>query len=422
MATSIGIVGAGTAGLHLGLRLLADGLSVTLYSERTPEQIRSGRLLNTVAHHEMTRAKERALGVNHWDNLGFGTFFVDFHVGGPQPLFFKGWFDAPSIFVDYRAYQPRLTEDFVARGGKLVVRPVDKAALSELARQHDLMVVASGRFGLGDELFPRVPEHSPHTRPPRRLFAALVHGLTPPKPLGMQFIISPGHGELFEAQIFTHDRGLIPNVLIEAVPGGSIEPLTRASYDEDPRRVEAMLLEVLREHAPSTYSRVDPKALRLAGPLDWLTGGFTPVVRRGYGRLESGHFVVAVGDAHVLHDPVGGQGANAAATGAWALADTIREAVKAGRPFDEAFCQSAEQNTWAAVRDTAYWNNALLEPPPPHMIQLMIAAAQDEGIANRLANTLLNPEKAMAHLDTPEHAAAFLESLGWKGGAQGAPV
>src|SRR3712207_3292909 len=102
MAISIGIIGAGTAGLHLGLRLLAHGLSVTLYSERTPEQIRSGRLLNTVAHHEVTRARERALGVNHWDNLDFGTFFVDFHVLGPQPLSFKGWFDAPSIFVDYR--------------------------------------------------------------------------------------------------------------------------------------------------------------------------------------------------------------------------------------------------------------------------------------------------------------------------------
>jgi 2-polyprenyl-6-methoxyphenol hydroxylase-like FAD-dependent oxidoreductase len=421
MTTSIGIVGAGTAGLHLGLRMLAHGLPVTIYSEQDPAQLRSGRLPNTVAHHEATRARERALGVNHWDNLGFGTFTVDFYIGGPQPLAFQGLFEQPSIFVDYRVYLPRLAEDFVARGGTLVVRAVDKAALSQLAREHELVVVASGRFGLGDQLFARMPEHSPHSKPPRRLFAALVHGIQPPTPLGMQFIISPGHGELFESQVYTQ-RGLIPSLLIEAVPGGAIEPLTHRRYDEDPRDVEAMLLEVLRVHAPPTYARLDPKEFRLAGPLDWLTGGFAPVVRRGYARLESGHFVVAVGDAHVLHDPVGGQGANAASAGAWALGDAILEAVKAGRPFDEAFCRVAEEHTWGAVRATAYWNNALLEPPPPHMVQVMIAAAQDPAIATKLAHTMLIPERAMENLDTPEHAAAFLEKLGWKGGAPGAPA
>jgi hypothetical protein len=35
---------------------------------------------------------------------------------------------------------------------------------------------------------------------------------------------------------------------------------------------------------------------------------------------------------------------------------------------------------------------------------------------------MLLADKAMAQLDTPEHAAAFLESLGWKGGAQAAPA
>ncbi|HEX8701583.1 MAG TPA: styrene monooxygenase/indole monooxygenase family protein [Myxococcaceae bacterium] len=421
MAKSIGIVGAGTAGLHLGLRLLAHGLPVTIYAEVDPAQQRTGRLPNTVAHHEPTRARERALGVNHWDNLGFGTFTVDFYVGGPQPLSFKGWFDAPSIFVDYRVYQPRLAEDFVARGGTLIVRPVDKAGLSQLALQHELVVVASGRFGLADNLFPRVPEHSPYTKPPRRLFAALVHGIQPPEPLGMRFIISPGHGEVFESQVYTQ-RGLIPSLLIEAVPGGAIEPLTHRRYDEDPRDVAAMLLDILRVHAPPTYARLNAKEFRLAGPLDWLTGGFTPVVRRGYARLDSGHFVMAVGDAHVLHDPVGGQGANAASAGAWALGEAILEAVKADRPFDEAFCRGAEEQTWGAVRAMAYWNNSLLEPPAPHMIQVMAAAAQDPAIARGLANTMLLADKAMAQLDTPEHAAAFLESLGWKGGAQAAPA
>jgi 2-polyprenyl-6-methoxyphenol hydroxylase-like FAD-dependent oxidoreductase len=323
--------------------------------------------------------------------------------------------------VDYRLYQPRLAEDFVARGGTFVVRPVDSAVLSQLVKEHELVVVASGRSGLGDQLFPRMPEHSPYTHPPRRLFAALVQGIQPPEPLGMQFIIAPGHGELFESQVYSA-RGLTPNLLIEAVPGGALEPLTLRRYDEDLRDVEAMLLEVLRVHAPPIYARVDPDKFRLTGPLDWLTGGFTPVARRGYARLESGHFVVAVGDAHVLHDPVGGQGANAASASAWALADAIVEARKEGRPFDEAFCQGAERRTWEAQRATTYWNNALLQPPPPHLLQVLIAAAQNQEIANRVTNTILTPEQAMANVYTPESAAAFLTSLGWKGHTQGAPA
>jgi 2-polyprenyl-6-methoxyphenol hydroxylase-like FAD-dependent oxidoreductase len=413
---NIAIIGAGTAGLHLGLRLLAQGQSVTIYSERDPAQLRSGRLPNTVAHHGPTRTRERELGVNHWDDKGFGTHFIHFHVSGPQPLSFKGWLDAPSLFVDYRLYQPRLAEDFVARGGRLVVEAVDAVGLGRLAREHDLVVVASGRFGLGDQLFPRVPEHSPHTKPARKLFAALVHGIRFPEPLGMQFIIAPGHGEIFESQVFSQ-QGLLANLLIEAIPGGALEVLATRRHDEDPRGFEAVLLELLREHAPATYARVDPKEFRVAGPLDWLQGGFTPVVRRGYAPLEGGRFVVAVGDAHVLHDPVGGQGANGASADAWALADVILDTVRAGGAFDESFCQRAEAHTWEAVRPTTYWNNALLELPPPHVLQVMGAASADQPLANALINTLMAPERALENFATPESAAAFVTRH--RGGAQG---
>jgi 2-polyprenyl-6-methoxyphenol hydroxylase-like FAD-dependent oxidoreductase len=73
----IGIVGAGVAGLHLALYLQKHALPVTLYAEKTAEQQRSGRLANAAAHWANTRARERALGVNHWDGeLGgrFGLF------------------------------------------------------------------------------------------------------------------------------------------------------------------------------------------------------------------------------------------------------------------------------------------------------------------------------------------------------------
>lgn len=36
MTKSIGIVGAGTAGLHLGLHLIENGVEATIYTDRRP--------------------------------------------------------------------------------------------------------------------------------------------------------------------------------------------------------------------------------------------------------------------------------------------------------------------------------------------------------------------------------------------------
>jgi 2-polyprenyl-6-methoxyphenol hydroxylase-like FAD-dependent oxidoreductase len=68
--TSIGIVGTGIAGLHLGLLLRHHGISATIYADRTSDQQRSGRILNNVIRFEHTRARERTLGINHWDDVG----------------------------------------------------------------------------------------------------------------------------------------------------------------------------------------------------------------------------------------------------------------------------------------------------------------------------------------------------------------
>ncbi|HYH95011.1 styrene monooxygenase/indole monooxygenase family protein [Hyalangium sp.] len=403
--TRIGIIGAGTAGLHLGLRLQQRGVPVTLYSRQTPAETRSARLPSLVAHHAPTRERERTLGVNHWDSPEIDTFYVGFAVGGPQPLGFRGRTARPSAYLDYRLYQSRLAEDFVARGGQLHVAAVDAAAVERLASQHELVVVATGRSGLSD-LFPRMPEHSPYTHPVRLLFAGLFHGIQPSQPLGMQISLEPGQGEIVEGRMMSL-QGPIACVLLEAVPGGAFERLCTQRPDEDLRGFEALLLKTLRESAPATFERVDPAAFRLTGPLDWLQGGFTPVVRRGYARLGSGRCVMAVGDAHALLDPFGGLGANAASAAAWVLADAIHEAVESGSRFDEAFCQRAEARTWGAVQASVYWNHALLQPPPPHLGQLLFAASQSPGLADAFITTMTHPAEAMATFMSPENSAAF---------------
>src|SRR5262245_34684628 len=118
---NIGIVGCGIAGLHLGLFLQQHGVESTIYSDRSPEEIRAGRLPNLVSRFGPTRERERALGVNHWDFPDFEAFGVHMHVGIEPPIIWNGSFKRPSSNVDMRIYQSTLLEDFATRGGKVIV-------------------------------------------------------------------------------------------------------------------------------------------------------------------------------------------------------------------------------------------------------------------------------------------------------------
>jgi 2-polyprenyl-6-methoxyphenol hydroxylase-like FAD-dependent oxidoreductase len=299
-----------------------------------------------------------------------------------------------------------------------VVAQLDAQGVEQLARQHSLVVVSTGRAGV-PSLFPRRPELSPYSTPQRLLFAALFRGIRPPEPLGMHINVSPGHGEIFESRLVTF-QGPTGSLLIEALPGGALAELSTRSWEDKPRELTARLLELLPEHAPATFERVVPEEFELLGPMDWLSGTVTPVVRRGYAALGEGRFVLALGDAHVTNDPVSGLGANAASASAWALGGHILETLKAGRGFDEAFCQEAERRTWAAAEPATHWSNAQLQPPPPHVGMAMFAASQDQALADALINTMVLPEKILAAFATPESAEAFVAKHRAAGGGAGA--
>ena len=62
MGKRIGIVGAGVAGLHLGLQLRLHNIDVTIISDRTGDQLAKARLPNTAGsfrRHPRTREVSR---------------------------------------------------------------------------------------------------------------------------------------------------------------------------------------------------------------------------------------------------------------------------------------------------------------------------------------------------------------------------
>lgn len=397
---NIGIVGSGIAGLHLALFLQQNNIDVTLYSDRTAEQLLNSKFYNTPAQFGQTLQRERALNAFHWDDATPLTHF-NLSITG-TPLQFQAYVEQPGLFLDPRIYTSAWLEDFEKRGGKVVVGALNADDVTRLSEQHDLMVIASGKGSL-IELFPRIPEYSPFDAPQRKLITGFFSGINKPDQTAMAFVISPGNGEIFQASVTTFG-GVKENLLIEGIPGAGFEIATGIRYQDNPELFNAQVLELLRVHAPTIYEYVDPASF---GVIDGevMQGAVTPTVRKGFKALGNGKFAVAVGDVHVSNDPIVGQGANAASTAAWTLGHLIVDAAN----FDEAFCADAEAKMWAYTEGVTNWSNAFLMPPPEHVLNLMGACSQNQALANAFSNNFSNPVRQWEILSSPEKTMAFIQ-------------
>jgi len=401
---SIGIIGAGTAGLHLSLFLQQQGVDLTLYAERPADEVRGGRLPATVAHHHHTRARERDLGVAHWDGVGPDAIGHWHYFGGEHPLEFPGYFSNPSMAVDYRLYLPTLLEDFEARGGAVAYGGIEVGDLSKLGAQHDLVVVSTGRGGFAD-VFPKVAGRSPFDQPARRLSAGIYTGVSLRDPQFVTFNVSPGHGEVIEIPIHTFE-GNQTVILFECIPGGDLEVLAATPYTDDPKAYERLVLDKIRTHAPPIFERAVETDFELTRPDSIVQGAVTPTVRESFAALDSGKIAIALGDAHVVPDPVVGQGANGASFAARALGEAILD----GGPYDAAFCRRVDEQRLPFVLGIFDWTNFMLAPQP-HLFELVGAMSQNRALVDDFTDNFNRPDLQWKHIGTPEATAQYIAAF-----------
>ncbi|MEV0995669.1 styrene monooxygenase/indole monooxygenase family protein [Nonomuraea sp. NPDC050202] len=400
--TGIGIVGAGISGLTLALRLQQLGVETTLYCESDADTLRKGRLPATVVRMGHTRARERELGSEHYRDPACLMNRAMLSIKGEPPLEFTAGTAEPFHAVDLRLLLPAFMDDYAGRGGELVVSgsAPDAALVDRWSERHELMVVAAGRRSV-TELFPRDAALSPYDRPQRLLAAGLYRGLDLESVFS--YNISGGAGEILRAPMLTRE-GVVSAVLVEAIPGGPLEPITRVPGDE----VAATLLGLLREHAPRLAEGVDPAAFELLGPDDLLRGAVTPTVRRPVAELPSGRVALAIGDAWIVNDPITGQGANLGSRCAWIAA----EAIAAGGPYDAAFARATAERMWEAGKPVTDWTNAFLRPPPEHVVKLLVAAAGRQDLADLVLSLFSDPPYAWGVLSSPEEIARIVDGGG----------
>lgn len=402
-AKGIGIVGAGISGLTLALRLQQLGVDVTLYAESSADEMRRGRLPNTVARMKSTRARERALGSEHFAAAGSLVDAAKISIKGEPPLEFRGILDSPFHAVDFRLLIPAFLDDFTARGGRLVVTEAGPGAaeVDGWSADHEMIVVAAGRRSV-TELFPRDDRRSPYRRPQRSLLAGLYTGITP---ADFSYNVSPGCGEIFQMPMWTRD-GLAAGMLVEAVPGGPLESITRLSYLDDPQSFTRTLARLLAEHAPRIAERIESGSFGPLGPDDLLQGAITPVVRTPVAELSTGKVALAVGDAWITNDPITGQGANLGSHCAWVAA----EAIAGGGPYGKEFAGRVAAEMWQVAGPVTEWSNSFLQPPTEHVFRLFAAATTDPGVADLFVNLFNDPVTAWAVFSDPARVDALLAS------------
>ncbi|NJA56878.1 styrene monooxygenase/indole monooxygenase family protein [Streptomyces sp. NEAU-H3] len=403
------IVGAGQSGLQIALGLQSHGYEVTLMSNRTADEIRSGRVMSTQCMFHTALQHERDLELNFWENQAPRIAGLGVSVAAPDSSRAVDWvgrLDGFAQSVDQRVKMAGWMETFAQRGGQVVIHGAAVGDLDYFSRTYDLVLVAAGKGELVS-MFERDASRSVFDAPQRALAVAYVHGLGPrpehPDFDAVRCNLVPGVGELFVMPTFTN-TGRADILFWEGVPGG---PLDAFKGVKDPSEHLALTLELMEKFVPWEYARATKVELTDANGT--LAGRYAPTVRKPIGRLPGGGAVLGVAAVVVANDPITGQGSNSASKCAASYLSAIVE--HGDRPFDEAWMQSAFDRYWDTAQHVVKWTNAMLGVPPEHVLNLIGAAGQSQPVADRFANGFNDPADFENFFYDPDKTAAYLESV-----------
>jgi len=371
----VAIVGAGPAGTTLALGLLQRGCDVTLVSDRSAEEIRTGSVLSSQITFESALEVEDELGISELlpapppiERMSYDTSRLDGSWAG-----FAVALPSPARSLDQRMKVPALLEAIERLGGKVVVRCATAGDVEDLAADHDLVVVSTGRGGLAS-LFDIDPAHSPYSSPQRVAALTYLRGVRPdPDGPTLRYHCVEGVGECFTCPGLTLD-GPCDIFVVEGVPDGPLDCWDDVTtHDEHVTR----LREVLTEHFPTEAERLSQAVL--ADDNAVLRGRIIPVVRRPVGTLPSGAPVLGMADVVVLNDPLTSQGSNTAIKSA----SFYLEAISAHEgAFDPGWMQRTFDNFWRGwAQWVTAWTNSWLQPASPHQRQVIDAAAEHPALA-----------------------------------------
>lgn len=418
----ISVIGSGPAGCILAYGLVHGGFDVTLYSDRTPDQWRNESKPTGSAYlYDEVIDIERALGMDHWSKDSFRGqgFLLDSlpAVGGKQTVV-KGRteFGRQGAAIDQRMRTSRWLEDFEGIGGKLVIESVTLDRLDKIAAENELTCLAAGKADLAN-VIGRDPARSAFTSPARYCAMSIVRSkrgdhvsewFAPRLPyVPTKFNQYGDTGEYFWVPYEHKTAGPTFAILLEARIGKGFDRFRDCRSGEDVTRIAC---DIVRETAPWEAFIADDMEYVEEDRHAWLTGQFTPTVRKAFGRMPSGGHVIPVGDTAITFDPVCGQGGNFANRSAKFISDVIF--ARGDHPYDEPWLERINKDMWDNFGEVAWkFNNMFLEPLDATAQQVLDTAASNEAAGDVMFNGFPRADRMWPVMTSPELANRFAEQF-----------
>jgi hypothetical protein len=221
-----------------------------------------------------------------------------------------------AIGIDPRLKADDRIELFLNLGGEFIVQKVEFDTLDNVARRHDLTLVATGKGGLSS-LFPRDNRRSFYSGPQRVALMLVVKGPSPSLShfahrsvagaSHVAFSVIEGLGEFWTSPYYHKDIGPSWTLLAWAVPGGAWERRIRNA--DSPKTTLEIMKQLHVDYLPWDLHELENFEVIEGDPFSWLRGAVLHEVRAGLGYTRRGHVVASLGDTSIGYDPVAGQGA-----------------------------------------------------------------------------------------------------------------
>lgn len=400
---NIAIIGAGQAGLYLGIGLVEAGYAVTLFSDRAPEAFPHSRPMGTPILFPDTLQLERNLGLNFWDEASPHCVRFRSEMWDPQGntvIALSTDLEQPWQGIDQRLKFPIWMQEFVKRGGELVIQPMTLQDLETCVQTYDLVVVSTGR-GPFSTLFERDAQKSKHDGPKRYIGLAIATGLKG-EPIDLQtarMTALPGIGEIIQYPFYANGK-LSTLFAFETCFGEAMDQFSQVQSGHEVLEIGKKIVQQLK---PDYYEAIED--LELVDEQAWLKGAITPIVRQPVGRLPSGSVVMGMGDAVLLHDPITGQGANNATKMAHLVLQHIVE--HGDQRFDESWMQQTFDEFWNYAQHSRTLTDYLLTPPD-HLPEVMMAMAEDPDILKDYLQGFNHPPSLSSWFFEPEATKTYL--------------
>ena len=147
-------------------------------SNRTADEIRSGRVMSTQCMFDTALQHERDLQLNFWESQAPKIEGLGVSVAAPgswtrgRAIDWVGKLDGYAQSVDQRVKMAGWMETFAQRGGQLVIHGAAVSDLDYFSRAYDLVLVSAGKGELVSMFAPGrrpLPVRRPAARPRRRL-------------------------------------------------------------------------------------------------------------------------------------------------------------------------------------------------------------------------------------------------------------